>query len=333
MPWTDQLPSGYRGTIGGTIDFDELADLMARTDIAISGSSTMTRDSVATWLGQPEFDSDEHLLTVRSPEGVLVAVALFELHDPFVRSFTNAWVSPDQVGQGIGGAIISWATETAHECIGLAPPDTRVTMSVGANDRNERAQRLFAARGFAVGRYFLEMEISLDDPVTVAPVPHGITLRTIDVDEPLDALAQAVTDSFMDHFGYTESPPEVRLARWNQWRTSEVWDDSLVWIAEGDGRIAGVNVCLRENGAKVDQGYVATLGVLPEWRGRGLAKHLLTASFAEYQSRGKTSVALHVDADSITGATRLYRGVGMHEVQTEVDFERELRSGRDIVVR
>lgn len=333
MTWTDDLPHGYRGTVGGPIDIDELVDLMVRTEIDISGSSTMTSDSVATWLGQPEFDSDEHILTVRSPSGVLVAMALFELHDPFVRSFTNGWVSPDEVGQGIGGAIISWATAAACDRIDLAPPGTKVTMSLGANDRNERAQRLFAARGFGVGRYFLEMEITLDDPVAVAPIPPGITLRTIDVDEPIDSLAQAVTDSFKDHFGYTDSPPEVRAARWNQWRTSEMWDDSLVWIAEDDGRIAGVNVCLRENGAKFDQGYVATLGVLPEWRGMGLARHLLTASFAEYQSRGKTSVALHVDADSITGATRLYRGVGMHEVQTEVDFERELRAGRDIVVR
>ena len=112
-----------------------------------------------------------------------------------------------------------------------------------------------------------------------------------------------------------------------------MWDDSLVWLAMGGDDVAGINVCLRYNGAKRDQGYVATLGVLPPWRGRGLARCLLTTAFEEYRRRGMKSVSLHVDADSITGATRLYTGVGMAEAQREIDFEKELRAGEDIVVR
>jgi mycothiol synthase len=284
-------------------------------------------------MGEPGFDPDNDVITVRSADGSLIAVGTFASRAPHVHTWSEGFVDPDHVDRGIGSALLSWAGDRATAAIGRAPEGARVTMAVGAHDHNERAKRLFTRNGFTLERYFLEMVIDLDGPVTVQPVPDGITVRTIGADEGLEGLAVAVADSFRDHFGYTDQPLESRIARWEQWRTSELWDDDLVWIAENDGRIVAMNVCISSNGAKQHEGYVATLGVLPDWRGRGLARALLTMSFAEFLRRGKSSVSLHVDADSLTGATRLYEGVGMREVERHVDFERELRPGEDLVVR
>ena len=53
------------------------------------------------------------------------------------------------------------------------------------------------------------------------------------------------------------------------------------------------------------------LGVLEEWRGRGIGKALLRRAFAELAGRGQREVRLGVDTQNATGAVALYGGVGM----------------------
>ncbi|MEZ5089508.1 MAG: GNAT family N-acetyltransferase [Micropruina sp.] len=76
------------------------------------------------------------------------------------------------------------------------------------------------------------------------------------------------------------------------------------------GRRADLAQRVRRPSADAD--YVANLGVLRSGRGRGVAKALLHAAFARAQADGRAAVRLHVDAESPTGATRLYESVGMY---------------------
>ena len=69
-------------------------------------------------------------------------------------------------------------------------------------------------------------------------------------------------------------------------------------------------------------GYVGIIGVRRGRRGRGLAKALLLRTFGEFWRRGVTRVSLDVDADSPTGATRLYESVGMHVEGAMAVYER-----------
>ena len=55
-----------------------------------------------------------------------------------------------------------------------------------------------------------------------------------------------------------------------------------------------------------DMAYVFALGVRPAWRRRGVALALLLHSFHEIYGYGRRRVALSVDAESPTGAARLY---------------------------
>ncbi len=58
------------------------------------------------------------------------------------------------------------------------------------------------------------------------------------------------------------------------------------------------------------------------WRGQGLGKALLYRTFAEFWRRGLPRVSLGVDADSPTGATKLYERVGMTVESANVVFEK-----------
>jgi ribosomal protein S18 acetylase RimI-like enzyme len=97
--------------------------------------------------------------------------------------------------------------------------------------------------------------------------------------------------------------------------------------AEENGVAAGFSLCWQKSFGDPDMGWVGTLGVLRPWRRRGLGLALLQHSFARLYERGQRKVGLGVDAQSLTGATRLYEKAGMHSnPQRQISaFELELR--------
>ena len=75
------------------------------------------------------------------------------------------------------------------------------------------------------------------------------------------------------------------------------------------------------------------VGVRWPWRKRGLGLALLRHAFAEYHQRGVRKVGLSVDAESITGAPRLYGRAGMRVKESYIIHRKELRSGVDLSAR
>ena len=93
--------------------------------------------------------------------------------------------------------------------------------------------------------------------------------------------------------------------------------------------IAGVAV----NRMRLAGGWVGTLGVRRPWRKHGLGLALLYQSFGAFHQRGVKSVSLGVDAQNLTGATRLYERAGMRPIMRIATFARELRPGVDLSVQ
>lgn len=57
---------------------------------------------------------------------------------------------------------------------------------------------------------------------------------------------------------------------------------------------------------------------------------MLQLAFGGFLRRGKARVTLDVDAESLTGATRLYERAGMHILWQKTAFELVLREGMDL---
>jgi ribosomal protein S18 acetylase RimI-like enzyme len=72
-------------------------------------------------------------------------------------------------------------------------------------------------------------------------------------------------------------------------------------------------------------GWISGLGVVRSHRRRGLARAILLTAFNDFFRRGQHSVALGVDADSLTGATRLYESAGMRTVEAHDQVRKVLR--------
>ena len=90
--------------------------------------------------------------------------------------------------------------------------------------------------------------------------------------------------------------------------------------------MAGFALCLPELAEDEEAGYVAELGVRPDRRGQGLGLALLRQTFIEFHARGRKRASLHVDADNLTGAVRLYTRAGMTPDPRFVVWERKLNA-------
>ena len=333
MPVAPSVPAPFSATLGVPEDLETVLDVIVADDEATVGETSMSLDQLETFFSAPAIDPERDLVTIRNEQGRIVGGAAFETRPPHVNSMTFAWVHPDVYGRGIGQAIVSWGLDNARTRVADAPDGALVEASMPVNVKNERAVRLAERNGFAPVRYFLEMSTPLDRDIDVPPFPDGLELRTMRADEGIEELSAAIDEAFRDHFGHVDAPLENVIARMENFRSSPMWDDSLTWVAEDGGEIAGFCVCITSRGADPTEGYVGSLGVRRPWRKRGLARFLLLNAFAEYKRRGYEAVALDVDADSPTGATRLYESVGMSEVSRTLDYSLTIRDGEDLATR
>jgi mycothiol synthase len=231
-----------------------------------------------------------------------------------------ATVLPDARGRGIGAALLAHIEERASEAMDRFAPDAHVVLQQWITAANEPARRLLEQSGYQVVRRMWGMIVDLVEEPPAVIWPEGITVRTPVTEADLRATHAASREAFRDHWGYAEQPYED-FARSNI--EIDTFDPSLWFMVMDGDEVAGVML----GEMLPDRGWVNDLAVRRPWRGRGLGEALLRHSFGAFYRRGLRTVALGVDSQNLTGATRLYERVGMR-VERQYDIcEKVLRAG------
>ena len=149
--------------------------------------------------------------------------------------------------------------------------------------------------------------------------PEGVELRPLDLEAHGRELHAAQEETFAREWGHVA-------------RTYEDWrerafvmpriDPALVPVVWAGDEIAAFSLnYAKRNG---DWGWIGMLGVREPWRRRGLGLALLRDSFGRFRDAGETTVALGVDAENPTGATRLYDRAGMRVLWQADVWEKQL---------
>ena len=309
-------------------DARAIVEMLNAEAVLYTGEPQFTVDEYALDLKEPGYDLAAQTRVVLAEDGGLAGIAEVYNHAPFVRAFMWVRCHHNHRGRGIGSWLTEWAGGVAQTMVERAPTDARVTCGASAFLANEAAGDLLSDHGFAHVRNFHIMRIRLDEPPAEATPPEGFTIDTMVPDVDDRALYAAFDEAFSDHWGHVSRPGEDGFAHWqHRVRNDPHFDAGLKFIARVGEEIAGFSLCSAPAPGESDIGWVNQLGVRRPWRGRGLAKALLRYSFAEFYRRGVHNVGLGVDADSLTGATRLYENAGMNVHHTNAVFEMELRAG------
>jgi mycothiol synthase len=176
---------------------------------------------------------------------------------------------------------------------------------------------LFERTGYRRARHSFHMRIDLDGDQSEPEWPDGVSVRAMREGEER-RVYEAQMASFADTWMFAPDPYDS----WLHWMVEEPsFDRSLWFVAEQDGELAGI-ILSRAPENEPGLGWVRILGVVPEYRQRGLGQALLQHTFAEFARRGFTAVGLGVDAENPTGAVRVYERAGMRVERTNLVFEK-----------
>ena len=182
---------------------------------------------------------------------------------------------------------------------------------------DELAADAYRALGFAIVRHSFQMRVELAAPPEPPELPHGIAVRSMREGEE-ERIHAAHMNAFADHWDFHEQSFE----QWRRWQRDREFFDPTLWFLALDGdEIAGFALCAPHFSGEPAFGWVDLLGVRPEWRRRGLGEALLRHAFRALYVRGFTRIGLGVDAESTTGAVRLYERVGMRPVRRTDTWE------------
>jgi mycothiol synthase len=277
----------------------------------------------------PSFQVERDSLLVLDPSGK--AAALGEYYDTekeHVAPFFFVRIRPDVLDSTVPDRVLAWGAQRAEQNVPLAEQGTRVSMHASAASVNEGMIAALERNGWVLERLSLTMEIDLRDRDLPEPAwPPGITLRTADLERNARAIHATEIAAFSDHYGFLASSFED----WWHFRTKFFVPEPDLWfLAMAGEEIAGMALCSSRRIGQPDLGWISTLGVIRPWRRRGLGLAILQHSFRELQKRGKPRAGLGVDAQSLTGATRLYERAGMRVVREAREYELLIREGRDL---
>lgn len=322
------------------LTMDDLTDVVALYNahsMMLDGMASETEQEIATFWQSPGFNLATDQLGVFTSSGDLVATA--EFWDGTAQHIRySGWVvvHPDQQGRGIGSALNLWLQERAAHQLVLADDGHQVVMQTGVNAQDKAAPHVLAKQGYSIARYYWRMLISFNGQEPAAPRwPEGMRVITMaeygQTDDHYRAVYHVVRRAFRDHWGFIDQPFENAYARWIHWWQNSSELDTTVWFLVMHGEnIAGISLCRNTTTESEDRAWLGTLGVLRDYRKKGLATALLNHTFREFYSRGKKQVGLAVDANSLTGAVKLYERVGMQKERETILYEKIMREGIDL---
>lgn len=301
------------------------AALAAAMETADHQDEFLSQDDLAEYLHDPGVDLPNGSLAIYDG-GAMIGYALLgpsTSADPVHLMRVSGGVHPAFRGRGIGGYILDWSERTAPLVHADRFPGRPLSLSASCQESNNSAVGLFTGRGFRPSRWFLRMTCELTAEPAAAPVPAGV--RVVRFTHDLSADARQVHDeAFRDHWGTAESSAEG----WEHFIGYSAFRSQYSFLAyQGDEPLALVIAHDYDSHTQATGRrdlYIPTVGTRRAARGRGLATALLATALRAARADGFDTSTLDVDADSPTGAGRIYERAGYAVKDRRVTMVKDL---------
>jgi len=329
------LPAGYTARGGRIEDYKITFDLLNIHAQHLHGRDDLNDPELLRldWLNNG-FTPETDIRMVFAPDNTLIAfVECWLTQEPPVHPWIFGCVHPDHWGNGIGSHIVTWAEDHSRLALEKCEPDLRIAPRTGAESHNKAGLALFEGLGWKHIRSYYRMVADLVSVPEVPSFPEGITVRPYNPETETEEVYRTVLDTFKDHFGFITPPFEKGLADFKHNFIEEPGYDPRFWFVAMDGNeMVAMCICRREDVEDAESGWVSELGVRRAWRKRGLGYALLKHAFGAFHADGKKRAGLGVDADSLTGALKLYERAGMRVLRQFNQYEKEMRPGKELAV-
>lgn len=223
----------------------------------------------------------------------------------------EGYVHPAAHGRGIGNLLA-----TTFERAASARGARRIHN--GVYEPDAAACRLLESIGYRAVRVYREMRVELAAPPPMPTWPEGLCVAAFEPERDAHAFHAAQQEAFADAWEYTgrdfESWSKTNLK-------SERFDPGLWCVVRAGDEIAAGAICTANT---YGGGFVQILFTRRPWRRHGVGAALLADAFVRLWECGERRVGLGVDAESDTGAFRLYERAGMTPALGWVQYENAL---------
>ena len=259
-------------------------------------------------LGQPGLDPTENCLVLEQ-SGQIKGLALIFPEFPIGRSIIEVMTTPDLAGSPDEIDLVQRAIAKA-ESQKLCVAHICVMADSGRGKVLEQA-------GFTKVRTYLDMLWNMDE-LAELELPEGYSVLSFQTgDTPL--LTQVQNDAFTGSWGFCPNTEEQIEYRTQMPNTSK---DGILFLMEGNSPAGYCWTVMvpAENGVR---GVIGMIGVVPDYRGKGLSRHILQAGMKHLRSIGLAEIGLDVDGNNAP-AVGLYESAGFKTMGERHWFERVL---------
>lgn len=316
------LPADFTARPLRMDDADAVAALLAAAEPLDDTGEHVDAGDLTEWWGGFLADLSRDGVAVHDSAGELAGYAVTlpapTFRDAF-RVLLEGRVGLDHRDRGIGRTLLGWQVARGTQVHAERHPEAPGRLKVGIPEVMTSLEGLCRRAGLSAERWYRDME----RPLTSLPslrVPPGVELVPWTADRD-DEVRRVHNEAFREHHGSSERDP----ASWQAFFTGQrAFRPDLSALALQDGRVLAyaLSYVYEADTAKMgrQQLDLGQIGALPEARGRGLASAVIGAALQAGSDAGCESAALGVDSGNVTGALRLYEGLGFAAVRTNVSW-------------
>ena len=304
-----RLPDNFAIRRAARDDAPVVLELLNRVPLALYGEPDFTEEQMLVWWR----DRETQQWVAEGRGGSVVGAVGVSVHDDGREIFLGAEGDADALPR-----LLSFGEDQAAA---VAAPGAVLHTRVEAEDPN---RAVWEGAGYSVVRRWFQMAIDLDRELPEPEWPEGVRARQFEAGADDRSAYQADMAAFADHWNFAPMAYE----RWRMWTLEKPGFDPSLWVlADAEGAVAGFSFNEPHRSGVPGVSRVAALGVLRPWRRRGVGLALLLESFRILRDAVFRESRLEVDAESPTGAVRLYERAGMHVIRTHLTYEKVLVRG------
>jgi mycothiol synthase len=280
-------------------DSDQTGERTIRDDLIIEyvEDEPGWRRAISVWTGDgEELVAQAGLWTPENPTESRSVYCACDIH-------------PKARESGVPSEVIDWIIRNSRE---IGPVDGQV--GTGVHETATWKRGLLASAGFEIERYFWRMKRDLAEPIAPSLVLDGYAFRAISGVDEVPRWIDLFNVAWRDHWEFTPYELSRRL------RDIELSDyrpemDRVAIGPDGDF-VALYQASIREYPDQAAEYWIQLVATHPEHRHKGLAKAMLADALARAKELGFQFAWLSVDAESLTGATRIYTEAGFVVART-----------------
>lgn len=297
-----------------TSDFNNYAKLRIETEkIDQSGLCISTR-TLAEELDRPNYFPEKDLF-VAETEKKIVGYISITIEAGIKRALAECLVHPGYRRKGTASKLFAFALQRAKNA------GMNVTQ-ISIAETNEAARCLLINLGFCHIRSFLELKIDLYN-TSLGDVKSGQFISRGLLQGEEEMLKKIQNRSFEGTWGFNPNTTEEILYQLNI-RDGSPKDVVITFFKDKPIGYCWTRINAEENATgSGKKGQIHMLGVDPDYRKKGIGKHVLESGLSYLKTKGIDVVELTTDSEN-QAARHLYRSAGFKEQSVTNWYERRL---------